>query len=271
MKTPLIIGITPFEKPDLSLVLALEKAGAFPVLHLGRNLELAQEALEQLAATSSAGFGVCFGSADLKGLNLPAQIQLVIAPYGLNISRQKDTKLFYQVHNLEEARNAQAEKADGIIVKGNEGAGLVGYESSYILFQRVIQEIKDVPVYVQGGVGSHTAAALVACGAAGVVLDSQLVLFPECTAPAAIKLVCEKLNGNETKLIGRYRVLARPNSPALPEELSEGTLSTYFNDFDLEKSYLPMGQDIALAIDLAARYGKLDKMVFGLRRPSTVT
>nr|WP_199074996.1 type I polyketide synthase [Pedobacter sp. ASV19] len=265
MKTPLIIGITPFEKPDLSLVLALEKAGAFPVLHLGRNLELAQEALEQLAATSSAGFGICFGSADLKGLNLLPKTQLVIAPYGLNISRQQGTKLFYQIHNLAEARNAQAEKADGIIVKGNEGAGLVGYESSYILFQRVIQEIKDIPVYVQGGVGSHTAAALVACGAAGVVLDSQLALFPECTAPAAIKQVCEKLNGNETKLIGRYRVLARPNSPALPEEVSEETLLTYFNDFDLEKSYLSMGQDIALATDLVARYRKLDKMVFGFK------
>jgi hypothetical protein len=48
MKTPLIIGITPFERPDVNLALSLSNAKAFPVLHLGRDRIRAAEALEQL-------------------------------------------------------------------------------------------------------------------------------------------------------------------------------------------------------------------------------
>ncbi|RQO75115.1 erythronolide synthase [Pedobacter sp. KBW06] len=264
MKTPLIIGITPFERPDVYLALSLSNAKAFPVLHLGRDKDRAGEALEQLTKQSSMEFGVCLVSEELNNIILPDQVTMVILPYGMKRTRSKQVKLFYQVHDVHEARKAQAEGADGIIIKGNEGAGKVGYESSYVLFQRIVKEIKDTDLYVQGGVGIHTAAALIASGAKGVVLDSQLALFPESTVPKAIKQVCEKLSGNETRLVGDFRVLIRPNSPVLDDEARVKDLEKYFGDFDLEKSFLPMGQDIALAIDLEARYRKLAKLVFGI-------
>ncbi|NQX40044.1 polyketide-type polyunsaturated fatty acid synthase PfaA [Pedobacter steynii] len=264
MKTPLIIGITPFERPDVNLALSLSNAKAFPVLHLGRDRIRAAEALEQLTEKSSMEFGVCLVSEELNDIILPEQVTMVILPYGMKRTRSKKVKLFYQVHDVHEAQKAQAEGADGLIVKGNEGAGKVGYESSYVLFQRIAKEIKDIDLYVQGGVGIHTAAALIAFGAKGVVLDSQLALFPESTVPKAIKQVCEKLSGNETRLIGDFRVLVRPNSPSLDNDASAKDLENYFGDFDLEKAFLPMGQDIALAIDLEARYRKLAKLVFGI-------
>ena len=37
----------------------------------------------------------------------------------------------------------------------------------------------DLPIYAQGGIGPHTAAACAVGGAAGVVLDSQLALVRE--------------------------------------------------------------------------------------------
>ncbi|MCX2453793.1 SDR family NAD(P)-dependent oxidoreductase [Pedobacter sp. PLR] len=265
MKTPLIIGITPFERPDVNLALSLSDAKAFPVLHLGRDRARAAEALEQLTQRSSKEFGVCLVSEDLNDIILPAQVTMIILPYGKKFTADKQQQLFYQVHDIDEARKAEAEGAAGIIIKGNEGAGKVGYESSYVLFQRIVKEIKGIDIYVQGGVGIHTAAALVAAGATGVILDSQLALFPECTAPKAIKMVCEKLSGNETRLIGNCRVLVRPNSPVLEDQVSEKDLEKYFNDFDLAQSFLPLGQDIALAIDLSERYKKLDKLVFGMK------
>jgi NAD(P)H-dependent flavin oxidoreductase YrpB (nitropropane dioxygenase family) len=259
-----LIGITPFEKPDVMLALAIEKTDVFPVLHLGRDKINAKQALNDLSNQLTGAFGVCFASNDLINLVLPEQVSLVIMPYGISLKRKKQVKLFYQVYTVDEARKAQAEEADGIIIKGNEGAGKVGYESSYILFQRIINEVKGIDIYVQGGVGIHTAAALVAMGAKGVVLDSQLILFPECSAPQPIKQICEKLSGNETKLIGDFRVLARPNSPVLPENATAKSLIPYFKDWNLEASYLPLGQDVALSIDLAVRYKKLDSLVFGI-------
>jgi acyl transferase domain-containing protein/NAD(P)H-dependent flavin oxidoreductase YrpB (nitropropane dioxygenase family)/NAD(P)-dependent dehydrogenase (short-subunit alcohol dehydrogenase family)/acyl carrier protein len=261
MKSFTTLGITPFEKPDVNLILHLSHATAFPVLHLGRDNTIAAKALEQLSQRHPGEFGVCMVSDDCQNLTLPEQVSMIVLPYGLKVACKEHVKLFYQVHDIEEARNARAAGAHAIIVKGNEGAGKVGYESSFVLFQRVIKEIGDTDVYVQGGVGVHTAAALVALGAKGVVLDSQLVLFPECDAPVAVKQVCEKLSGNETRLFGNFRVLVRPNSPVLSAQASEKDLEGYFKDLELDNSYLPLGQDVAIASDLISRYKRLDKSI----------
>ncbi|SEB10178.1 type I polyketide synthase [Pedobacter hartonius] len=261
MKALTTLGITPFEKPDVHLTLQLSRAKAFPVLHLGRDMAVAAGALGQLSLMHPGNFGVCIVSGDAAGLILPEQVNLIVLPYGLKISAAEHVQLFYQVHTIEEARNARAAGAHAIIVKGNEGAGKVGYESSFVLFQRVINEVKDIDIYVQGGVGIHTAAALVALGAKGVVLDSQLALFPECSAPAALKQVCEKLSGNETRLFGNFRVLVRPNSPVLSSQDTEDDLDGYLTDLDLENSYLPLGQDVAVSADFLNRYKKLDRLI----------
>ncbi|HEY8917235.1 MAG TPA: nitronate monooxygenase, partial [Chitinophaga sp.] len=260
-----IIGVTPLEQPDAGLVLALLKAKAFPVLHLGRDLSKARAALNTITAKSDQPFGVCFADEQLASISLPAQVTLAIIPYGFKITLPKHVATYYQVHTVGEAHKAKAANAQGIIIKGNEGAGAVSDESSYILFQRVVREISGLEIWVQGGVGIHTAAALAATGATGVVLDSQLVLFPESNVPAAIKNICEKLNGNETRVIDHYRVLARPNSPVLPEKATQQDLAPYLGITDVDKGYLPLGQDIAIGIDLALRYKKLNRLVFGLQ------
>jgi NAD(P)H-dependent flavin oxidoreductase YrpB (nitropropane dioxygenase family) len=226
---------------------------------------LPKKALENLVSRGLIDFGVCFTTNDIIDIKLPEQVSMIIAPFGVQIKQPKNTELVYQVYDLAAAKQAKAQGAAGIIIKGNEGAGNVAYESSYILFQRVIQEVKDIPVWIQGGVGIHTAAALSAQGAAGIVLDSQLALFPECSAPKELKELCTKLSGTETKLIDNCRVLVRPNSPALPENATYNDLKTFFNDLNPEKSYIPMGQDIALATDLVNRYKKLNKLVFGIK------
>lgn len=259
-----VIGITPFEKPDVGLALALAKAKAFPVIHLGRDKEKAVKTLREMEQKCDQHFGVCFVAESLADISLPDQVTLVIAPYGFKPIVKENIHVFYQVHTVLEAKKAKEEGANGIIVKGNEGAGKVADESSFILFQRICKEIKDIDIWVQGGVGIHTAAGLAATGAKGVVLDSQLILFPECNAPKEIKHVCEKLLGNETKVVDKYRVLVRPNSPALPERPKKENLEKYLGTLELNTGYLPLGQDVALSMDLVQRYKKLKRLVFGI-------
>ena len=259
-----IIGVTPFEIPDSRLVSDLQKAGSFPVLSLGHCLEEAELALQSTIQSGLSDFGVCINSQALADIHLPQQVSLIIVPFDLSIPSQKNAKIIYQVFDLESALAAEKNGAYGIIVKGNEGAGRVAYESSFILFQRIIKAI-TIPVWVQGGVGIHTAASLMAQGAAGIILDSQLAMFPECSAPSALKNIFGKLSGTETKLIDGCRVLVRPNSPALADDTDYLTLQHYFKGYDLEKHYLPMGQDIALSADLVNKYKKLNKLIFGLQ------
>ena len=261
MKAATIVGITPFEMPDVNLALQLSNAKAFPVLHLGRDHATAVSALTQLSSVHSGEFGVCMVSGYCQDVPLPAQVSMIVLPWGLKVNTRENVKLFYQVHTLDEAMEAMAAGAGAIVVKGNEGAGKVGYESSFVLFQRIIAAVKDIDVYVQGGVGIHTAAAVMALGARGVVLDSQLALFPEAGTPSAVRQACEKLSGNETRLFGDFRVLVRPNSPAIDSQATEKDIENYLHDFDLENSYLPLGQDIAIATDLVSRYKKLDRLI----------
>jgi len=264
MDTPTIIGITPMEHPDAPLALALAQTGAFPVLHLGRNKAAAEKALNVLSQHHYT-FGVCYSVSDMADIALPTQVTLVIAPFDIRTSVPQNITTYYQVHSLSEALAAAQEQADGIIIKGNEGAGRVADESSFILFQQIVKALPDTKIWVQGGAGIHTTAALIATGAAGVVLDSQLLLFPECKAPAAIKHVCEKLNGNEARVIDQFRILIRPNSPALPEHATQKDITPYLDIIDLDKGLLPLGQDVAISVDLVKRYKKLGRMVRGLQ------
>lgn len=263
MKNLTIIGLTPFEKPDVSLVPKLHQAGAFPVLSLGHELASAQEALDQLEQIDIPSYGISFPNNQLTSLSVPEKVSLIILPFGINLST--DLPVIYQVNSVEEAKQAEQSGAKGIIIKGNEAGGKVGYESTFVLFQRIIKEIQNIPVWIQGGVGIHTAAAAKALGATGVVLDSQLALFPESSVPKDVKELCTKLNGTETKIIAGHRVLARPNSPSLPDNITAEELVTYFKDLDISRSYIPMGQDISLAIDLFEDFKTLKKLVFGFK------
>ncbi|WP_454046912.1 SDR family NAD(P)-dependent oxidoreductase [Chryseobacterium sp. Marseille-Q8038] len=263
MKKLTIIGLTPFEKPDVNLISKLHQAGALPVLSLGNELTKAQEALHQLDQIDVPSYGIYFSNDKFTTLQIPEKVRFAILPFGM--SKPLNVPVIYQVTSLEEARQAEQAGAQGIIIKGNEAGGLVGYESTFVLFQRVIKEIQSIPVWVQGGIGLHTAAAAKALGATGVILDSQLALFPESSVPKDLKEVCSKLNGTETKVIANHRVLVRPNSPALSENVTAEELKQYFTGFDLSTCYIPMGQDISLAIDLYEDFKTLKKLIFGFK------
>lgn len=266
MKNLEMIGIGPMERPDVALALALSEAGAFPVIHLGRDQQIATNALGKMAAKSKKPFGVCYSENTPLTIPLPEQVTLVILPYGLTFPNPSySVQIIYQIRSVAEARQVKASGAMGIIAKGNEGAGLVSNDSSFILFQRIVKEVSDIPVWVQGGIGVHNAAAVIALGARGVVLDSQLLPFPECSAPASLKTISEKLNGNETRVIDGFRVLVRPNSPALPAQTARRDLHPFLHTLDLDQSYIPMGQDIAIGTDLVKQYKKLRRLVFAFK------
>lgn len=256
MPIPLLLAITPFEKPDVKLVMQLQKTSALPVLHLGRTPGEADAAVTQLTRKKNADFGLCFAADSALSGPLPVQVKLIILPWGMSVPKGFEGEILYQVHSVPEALEASAAGITRIIAKGNESAGKVGSDASFILVQRILQQAPAMDVWVQGGAGIHTTAGLLAIGAKGVVFDNQLALFPECSAPAPLKNICKHLNGSETRIIAGHRVLVRPGSPALEDNPEWEALRPLLGSLDPEVAYLPMGQDIALAAPFTARYGK---------------
>ncbi|MDR1136134.1 MAG: SDR family NAD(P)-dependent oxidoreductase [Clostridiales Family XIII bacterium] len=266
-----VMVLTPFEMPDVELALDTIKAGAFPVLHLGRDLETAEHVLSELSLMTDEPFGVCLADRALKGLKLPEQVTVIITAYGKHYKRgitvkNKEAATLYQVHSVKEAEAAIAEKAPAIIIKGSEGAGFVAEESSFIIFQKIIGEClkNKIDLYIQGGAGVHTSAAYLGLGAQGVILDSQVALLPECRAPQEVKNTLVRLTGSEMLMIDGFRVLTRPNSPKLADETTFEELRAYLGGFDLSANYIPVGLDVTFSVDFKEKYKNLNTLVFSI-------
>src|SRR5262249_19187498 len=122
---------------------------------------------------------------------------------------------------LEQALLGEELGVDGLIAKGHEASGWVGEETSFVLFQRLMKAV-SLPIWVQGGIGFHTAAACYSAGAAGVVLDAQLALTRESSLPEVVKASIARMDGSETHCLGGelgdyYRVYSRPGLSVVNE------------------------------------------------------
>ncbi|WP_295541931.1 type I polyketide synthase [uncultured Thiohalocapsa sp.] len=172
---------------------------------------------------------------------------------------------------------------DGWWLKGHEAGGWVGEETSFVLLQRAVRQARR-PLMVRGGLGVHAAAACALGGAAGGVLDDQLLLLPECGLAADLAPWLERLGGTECVPVGdeaqgRYlRLLARPGFAALDAlraDLAAGQPSTadlrrrlqaQGGWHDPKRQLIALGQAAALAAPYRARFGGLGALLRAMER-----
>jgi NAD(P)H-dependent flavin oxidoreductase YrpB (nitropropane dioxygenase family) len=123
MKNLTIIGLTPFERPDVNLMPKMHQAGIFPVLSLGHELSTAEEALRLLDQLDIPSYGIYISNEIFLALQFPEKVTFAILPSGMSINQNSNLNFICQVTSLEEARQAEQAGAKGIIIKGNEAGG----------------------------------------------------------------------------------------------------------------------------------------------------
>jgi acyl transferase domain-containing protein/NAD(P)H-dependent flavin oxidoreductase YrpB (nitropropane dioxygenase family)/NAD(P)-dependent dehydrogenase (short-subunit alcohol dehydrogenase family)/acyl carrier protein len=275
-----VLILTPAGTGDPSLAIAACRAGARGFLDLEHNAEPAgvAHALDQLARFAPDGFGVKLGPSG--GALLPLLLadscpcREVILAGGEQAEwlewivrlRRGQIRVFVEAVTLAEARRGTELDIDGLILKGHESGGRVGVDTTFILLQRwhaavCAAEVGDLPVYVQGGIGLHTAAACAVAGTAGVVLDNQFLLCRESPLTEEARACLEAFDGSETQCLSdshgkTYRYFARPG---LPEAIYR------FAPNDKSRLWL-IGQDAAFAKTLAQRYRTVCGIVQALRQ-----
>ena len=73
--------------------------------------------------------------------------------------------------------------ADAIVIEGTEAGGHIGPVATAVLAQEILPEVRDVPVFVAGGIGRGEAMlGYLEMGAAGVQLGTRFVCAHECIA-----------------------------------------------------------------------------------------
>lgn len=263
-----IFFFSPFELPDYGVLLKNADKGdsrAIAVLPLTSDIDRSREALRMVSADSLRTFGVYLTSKDACNIDLPTNVTKVFVPYSLlnEFSNNGNRELYCLVNQVDDVFSAMGVGIKNIVLKGSEAGGRVGNDSTFILFQKVMKLnlSEDIKIYLQGGLGVNTASSALAMGASGVVLDDQLALFPECKIPRELKTIFRTFSGSETALIAGFRLLQRNNSPRLPENPRYEDILPYLGGLSVTENYIPMGQGIALAADLADKYGSLNNLV----------
>jgi acyl transferase domain-containing protein/NAD(P)H-dependent flavin oxidoreductase YrpB (nitropropane dioxygenase family)/NADP-dependent 3-hydroxy acid dehydrogenase YdfG len=244
---------TPFEEPAPRIVIGAARAGALGLLDLGSNADRARSALDVVGRRTAAPFGIRVSShCRLDLADLPEAVQTIVVADPALVGRWRDgfygRRVVAEVRSTDEARAALEADADGLVAKGAESAGRVGTTGAYVLSQQ-LQALTDLPVWVHGGIGRHTAAAAIIGGAAGVVIDAQVALLKEAALPTPVRTALAAMDGSETRVVDGRRVYDRPL--AGPGLNGQG---------------LPVGQDAAFASRFADRYGTVGRMVTALRR-----
>ncbi|HSO18002.1 MAG TPA: polyketide synthase, partial [Desulfosarcina sp.] len=222
-RLPILVYQPPkvFDRPYF---LSLHEAGALPVLdtEFFTNTDAIQM-IEELGR-SDLLFGVRLGAANqalreyLENSRI-ANLDLVVFTYrtaadlaGLKFDN-RDYRFFVEVTDIKLQEDLDRIGPNGVIVKGQEGPGKVSRYSSFILLQWYLRN-SNLPAFVHGGVGWHTAAGLFAMGAEGIVLDDQLYLAAEAPLAPVYKDVIRQLEEKDATIIGqsletRYHFFAK--------------------------------------------------------------
>jgi len=182
------------------LVSALSNAGAFGVIACGamEPPRLAEEIAGTQALTTKP-FGVNLITMhprldQLVDTCLAAKVSHIVfaggIPPGTAIKKAKDggAKVICFAPALALAKRLIRAGADALVIEGSEAGGHIGPVSLTVLAQEILPHIRDVPVFVAGGIGRGEAIlSYLEMGAAGVQLGTRFVCARESIAHANFK------------------------------------------------------------------------------------
>jgi acyl transferase domain-containing protein len=240
-----IIAISPaapneaFREPALAI--AASRAGAIGILDLEYvSTEAWAQAYEKLAKHAKSGpIGIRCRSGQMGDLSQlteisqqdsPRPILILTASAGrfdstrlrsdVDAAKQAGFTAVVEAIDLTEALLAQECGAEAVIAKGHESAGRVGDGTTFVLVQQFVAKL-SLPVWAQGGIGLHSAAAVVTAGASGIVLDAQLYLCRDSLISPQARQRLEKFDGSETTVLsgpdGLFRLFAETGSARLAQ------------------------------------------------------
>ena len=111
------------------------------------------------------------------------------------------------------ARRLVRQGADAIIIEGMEAGGHIGPVSTGVLAQEILPHMREVPVFVAGGIGrGEGAAAYLRMGASGCQLGTRFVCASESIAHPDFKRAFIRANARDAQVT----VQVDPDFPVIP-------------------------------------------------------
>ncbi|MBF0356267.1 MAG: nitronate monooxygenase [Alphaproteobacteria bacterium] len=277
---------------ERNLVAAISNGGGFGVIACGSmGPDLLAQEIAATKAKTSRPFGVNLITMHPELESLidvcgAAKVSHVVLAGGLPtsaaIKRAKDhgAKVICFAPALVLAKKLIRSGADALVVEGAEAGGHIGPVATSVLAQEILPEIRDIPVFVAGGIGRGEAIlSYLEMGAAGCQLGTRFVCATECVAHPKFKqafvraaareaqpsvqidsdfpvIPVRALNNNATKrfLEVQQQVIHRFKKGELAKEAAQleiehfwaGALKRAVIDGDVENGSLMAGQSVGM-------------------------
>lgn len=207
------------------LVSAISNAGGFGVIACGAMTpDLLRAEIEATQTLTNNPFGVNLITMhpqldDLIDVCAEARVGHVVLagglPPGRAIDRLKEAeiKVLCFAPALVLAKKLVKSGVDALIIEGSEAGGHIGPVSTAVLAQEILPHIKEVPVFVAGGIGRGEAIAMyLEMGASGCQLGTRFVCATESIAHANFKRAF--IRGNARDAVPSVQV--DPQFPVIP-------------------------------------------------------
>jgi enoyl-[acyl-carrier protein] reductase II len=192
------------------LVAAISNAGGFGVIACGAmGPELLEKEIAGTQALTDKPFGVNLITMhpqldDLVRVCIAARIGHVVLaggiPPGNAVRAVKDggAKLVAFAPALVLAKRLVRSGADALVIEGSEAGGHIGPVSLTVLAQEILPHIRDVPVFVAGGIGRGEAIlAFLEMGASGAQLGTRFAAAAESIAHPNFKQAFVRANARD--------------------------------------------------------------------------
>jgi enoyl-[acyl-carrier protein] reductase II len=192
------------------LVSAISNAGGFGVIACGSmGPELLAREIAATQALTQKPFGVNLITLhpqldDLVRVCLEAKVSHVVLaggiPPGGAVRAVKDggAKLIAFAPALVLARRLVRSGADAIVIEGSEAGGHIGPVSLTVLAQEILPHLRDVPVFVAGGLGRGEAIlSYLEMGASGAQLGTRFAAAAESIAHENFKKAFVRANARD--------------------------------------------------------------------------
>ncbi len=221
------------------LVSAISNAGGFGVIACGSMTpDLLEREIRETRALTGKPFGVNLitmhpALEDLIGICRQENVGHVVLAGGVPPGKAIDAvksygaKLICFAPALVMAKKLVRSGVDALVIEGSEAGGHIGPVSTAVLAQEILPHIRDVPVFVAGGIGRGEAMAMyLEMGASGVQLGTRFVCATECVAHPAFKKAFIRANARDAmpsvQLDKRFPVIpVRALANAATEEFME--------------------------------------------------
>lgn len=121
-------------------------------------------------------------------------------------------------------RKLQRQGVNALIIEGMEAGGHIGPVSTSVLAQEILPHLKEIPVFVGGGIGrGDMMASFLSMGASGCQLGTRFVCATESIAHVNFKKAFMRASSRDTQVTSQVD----PSFPVIPVRAinNEGTAS----------------------------------------------